>query len=39
VNVAMVDGSVTFVGDSVDLIVWRSAATRDVGEPNSLAVQ
>jgi prepilin-type N-terminal cleavage/methylation domain-containing protein/prepilin-type processing-associated H-X9-DG protein len=38
VNVAMVDGSVTFVSDSVDLIVWRSAATRDVGEPNSLAV-
>jgi prepilin-type processing-associated H-X9-DG protein len=39
VNVAMVDGSVTFVSDSVDLIVWRSAATRDVGEPNSLAGQ
>jgi prepilin-type N-terminal cleavage/methylation domain-containing protein/prepilin-type processing-associated H-X9-DG protein len=37
VNVAMVDGSVTFVSDSVDLIVWRSAATRDVGETNSLA--
>jgi prepilin-type N-terminal cleavage/methylation domain-containing protein/prepilin-type processing-associated H-X9-DG protein len=39
VNVAMVDGSVTFVSDSVDLIVWRSAATRDVGETNSLSVQ
>jgi prepilin-type processing-associated H-X9-DG protein len=29
VNVAMVDGSVQSVTDSVDLAVWRAMATRD----------
>jgi prepilin-type processing-associated H-X9-DG protein len=32
VNVAMMDGSVQFVSDSVDRGVWRAAATRDGGE-------
>lgn len=36
VNVAMVDGSVAFVGESVDLIAWRAAGTRDGEEPRSL---
>ena len=32
VNVGMVDGSVHFVAESIDLDVWRSLATRDRGE-------
>ncbi len=32
VNVAMGDGTVTFVSDSVDLKVWRAAGSRDGGE-------
>jgi prepilin-type N-terminal cleavage/methylation domain-containing protein/prepilin-type processing-associated H-X9-DG protein len=32
VNVVMTDGSVHFVSDSVDLAVWRAAATRAGGE-------
>ena len=32
VNITYVDGSATFVSDSVDLLVWRAMATRDVGE-------
>jgi prepilin-type processing-associated H-X9-DG protein len=39
VNLAMVDGSVSFVSDGVDLIVWRSAATRAGAESNSLVLQ
>ena len=36
VNVAMADGSVTFVSDGIDLSVWRSVATRAGGESVSL---
>ena len=32
VNAAMADGSVNFVGDSIDVKVWRSLATRAGGE-------
>lgn len=32
VQVAMVDGSVQTVNDDIDLLVWRSMATRDGGE-------
>ena len=32
VNVAFVDGSVRFVNDSIDLIVWRSLGTREGSE-------
>ena len=32
VNVAFADGRVDFVGEAVDLEVWRAAATRDGGE-------
>ncbi len=32
VNVALVDGSVRFVSDSIDLAVWRSLSTRNGGE-------
>jgi len=32
VNVALADGSVRFVGDSVDLTVWRALSTRSGGE-------
>ena len=35
VNVALGDGSVRFVRDSVDLSVWRAAATRAGGEVGS----
>jgi prepilin-type processing-associated H-X9-DG protein len=34
VNVLMMDGSVQFVSDNVDLSVWRAAATRAGGESN-----
>jgi prepilin-type N-terminal cleavage/methylation domain-containing protein/prepilin-type processing-associated H-X9-DG protein len=33
VNVAMGDGSVRFVGDSIALHIWRAVGTRDRGEP------
>ncbi|MBN1853528.1 MAG: DUF1559 domain-containing protein [Pirellulales bacterium] len=36
VVVALVDGSVMFVSDSIDLIVWRSSATYEGQEPLSL---
>ncbi len=36
VNVAMMDGSVRVVTDSVDLPVWRAAGTRAGGETESL---
>ena len=36
VNAAMADGSVRFVSDSVDLDVWRAAATVDGGATESL---
>ena len=32
VNLLMLDGAVRFVGDGVNLAVWRAAATRDGGE-------
>ena len=32
VNVVLLDGAVRFVGDAVDLALWRAAATRDGGE-------
>lgn len=32
VNVALTDGSVRFVGDPIDLSLWRSLSTRDGGE-------
>ncbi len=32
VNVAFVDGSVRFIGDSIDLSVWRSLSTRNGSE-------
>jgi len=32
VNVAMMDGSVKSINGDIDLLVWRSAATRDGGE-------
>lgn len=32
VNVAMADGGVRFVRDSIDLLVWQSLATRMGGE-------
>ena len=32
VNLLTLDGAVRFVGDGVDLAVWRAAATRDGGE-------
>ncbi len=32
VNVGMVDGSVQSINDGIDLIAWRSLATRDGGE-------
>ncbi|MEO8497725.1 MAG: H-X9-DG-CTERM domain-containing protein [Planctomycetota bacterium] len=36
VNVALSDGSVRFVGATVDLLVWQAAATRELGEPYKL---
>lgn len=36
VNVLLMDGSVKFVGDSIDLSLWRALATRDGGETVSL---
>jgi prepilin-type processing-associated H-X9-DG protein len=39
VNVAMADGAVAFISDSIDLIVWRSAATRAGEESQSLTVE
>jgi prepilin-type N-terminal cleavage/methylation domain-containing protein/prepilin-type processing-associated H-X9-DG protein len=33
VNVAMADGSVSFVTDGVDILLWRSAGTRAGAEP------
>jgi len=36
VTVALADGSVTFVGDYIDLIVWRSIATREGRETVSV---
>lgn len=36
VNVLLGDGTVTFVGDSVDLKVWRAAGTRAGGEAEGL---
>ena len=39
VNVAMADGAVAFISDSIDLIVWRSAATRAGEESHSLTVE
>lgn len=36
VNVSMGDGSVRFVSDSVDLVIWRAVGTRDVGEVASI---
>ena len=35
VNVVLLDGAVRFVTDSVDLALWRAAATRDGGEAAS----
>ena len=32
VNLLLLDGAVRFVGDGVDLALWRAAATRDGGE-------
>ena len=32
VNVAMADGSVRFVADSIDLTTWRAMGTRSNGE-------
>ena len=37
VNAAMADGSIRFVPDSIDLIIWKSAGTRSGGEVASLA--
>ena len=33
VNLLLLDGAVRFVGDAVDLAVWRALATRDGGDP------
>ena len=38
-NVAMADGAVAFISDGIDLIVWRSAATRAGEESHSLTVE
>lgn len=35
VNVAMADGSITYVGDGVDLSLWRKVGTRAGNEPVS----
>ena len=37
VNVGLMDGSVRFVGDTVELMVWRSSFTRSGEEPASLS--
>ncbi len=34
VNLLLLDGGVRFVADSIDLAVWRAAATRAGGEPS-----
>ena len=36
VNVSMVDGSIRFVNDSVDVVAWRAAATAGNAETDSL---
>jgi prepilin-type N-terminal cleavage/methylation domain-containing protein/prepilin-type processing-associated H-X9-DG protein len=36
VNVSMVDGSMRFVNDSIDLVAWRAVATAGNGETESL---
>jgi len=36
VNVTLMDGSVRFVANTVDLAIWRAASTRDGGEPAQL---
>jgi prepilin-type processing-associated H-X9-DG protein len=36
VNVAMLDGSVRSVSESIDLPVWRAAGTRGGDEPAEL---
>lgn len=38
VNVAMLDGSVHFVADDIERIVWRAVSTRDGGEVVSFAL-
>ena len=36
VNLALCDGSVTFVGDAIDLVLWRALASHDGEEPVGL---
>ena len=36
INVLMCDGAVKAVGDGIELLIWRTASTRDQGEPTSL---
>jgi prepilin-type processing-associated H-X9-DG protein len=33
VNILMADGSVRYIGDEVDLILWRGLSTRNAGDP------
>jgi prepilin-type processing-associated H-X9-DG protein len=36
VNVGMADGSVRFVGDTIDKTIWQAASTISNGEPKGL---